>query len=346
MFFCTVKKHFIAILFLSALLFAFRSINELYFAVPPHWPKPEYDFAKNPLTTEKIELGKVLFYDPILSRDNSTSCTSCHSQYTAFAHIDHSLSHGIENRIGTRNAPALVNLAWHKTFMWDGAINHLDMQPLAPITNHDEMDEKIENVVNKLQHSSIYPKLFFNAFHDSIITGEHTLKAISQFVLTIVSANAKYDSVMQQTAHFSVQENKGYELFKTNCATCHKEPLFTNLQFENSGLALDTTLNDIGRMKVTHNNNDSLKFMVPTLRNIEFSGPYMHDGRLKRLDDVLNHYLNGIIPSKTLAVQLKKPIVLSSNEKVDMIAFLLTLTDRKFLFNPKYFYPKDILMKR
>src|ERR1043165_1042433 len=111
------------------------------FYVPPHWPKPQYDFTKNPLTAEKVELGRILFYDPILSRNNKISCASCHSPFTAFAHVDHALSHGIEDRIGTRNAPALMNLAWQGSFMWDGAINHLDMQPLAPIHNQVEMDE-------------------------------------------------------------------------------------------------------------------------------------------------------------------------------------------------------------
>ena len=316
------------------------------FYVPENWPQPVYDFSKNPLTYEKVELGRALFYDPLLSKDNSISCNSCHSQFTAFAHVDHALSHGIDNLIGTRNAPALMNLAWQKSFMWDGAINHLDMQPLAPIANEKEMASNIDSVVKKLQRTKLYPTLFLKAFGDSIITGEHTLKAISQFMLTLISNNSKYDSVMRKQATFTQQEKKGYKLFKINCSGCHLEPLFTNQQFENNGLYVDATLNDIGRMKITLAPNDSLKFKVPSLRNIEFSYPYMHDGRFKKLSDVLNHYTSGIYQSKTLSKKLETPILLSSYDKVDIISFLLTLTDRNFLFKTDYSFPKELLLKQ
>ena len=336
-------RKIIPLILFSLLLFsAFMATKETILPIPKNCPKPSYDFTKNPLTEEKIELGRALFYDPILSRDNTISCTSCHSQFTAFTHVDHDLSHGIENKIGTRNSPSLMNLAWHKSFMWDGAVNHLDVQALAPISNSLEMDEKIENVVKKLQASKIYPKLFFKAYKDSIITGERTLKAISQFMLTLISSNSKYDSVMNKQTQFTAQEKNGYSLFQKNCSSCHKEPLFTNLEFENNGLAVDTFLKDYGRMKVTKNPSDSLKFKVPTLRNIEFSYPYMHDGRFKQLSQVLNHYTKGIKPGKTLSTQLLRPIALNSTEKVDLTAFLLTLTDRKFLFNKQFMYPAHI----
>jgi cytochrome c peroxidase len=315
------------------------------FSIPHNWPKPSYDFSKNPLSSSKVELGRALFYDPILSRDNSISCASCHSPFNAFAHVDHDLSHGIDNKIGTRNAPALMNLAWQRAFMWDGAINHLDMQALFPITHPKEMDEKIENIVAKLQGSKLYPTLYLEAFGDSSITGEHTLKAISQFMLTLVTCNSKYDSVMRKEAIFSEQEKKGYMLFKEHCASCHTEPLFTNLNYENNGLELDTSLNDYGRMLVTKSNKDSLKFKVPSLRNSEFSYPYMHDGRFKKLSEVILHYTNGIIASPTLATQLNKPINLSSNQRVDLLAFLLCLSDKKFLFDQRYSYPKKVFSK-
>lgn len=321
-------------------LCAFQISKEPLFSVPTTWPKPAYDFSKNPLTLNKVELGRALFYDPLLSKNNQISCVSCHSPFTAFTHVDHDLSHGIDDRIGTRNSPALMNLAWHKSFMWDGAINHLDMQALAPISHPDEMGEKIESVVKKLQKSKHYPTLFYKAFGDSMITGEHTLKAMSQFMLTLVSSNSKYDSVMRKQAQFTAQQKNGYALFQKNCAACHAEPLFTNLQFENNGLAVDTTLNDYGRMRITKNKTDSLKFKVPTLRNIEFSFPYMHDGRFKTIAAVLKHYTSGVKQSQTLSVHLQKPMVLSSNDKVDLTAFLLTLTDKSFLFNTKYGFPK------
>lgn len=337
-----MKNKFLLFILLCSIIVAFHSDTNTPFKVPQHFPKPVYDFSKNPMSDNKIQLGRALFYDPILSRNNMISCASCHSQFSAFTHVDHALSHGIEDKIGIRNSPALMNLAWQKTFMRDGGINHLDVQSLAPISNPLEMDEKITTVVSKLQSSKLYPNLFYKAFGDSIVTGEHTLKSISQFMLTLVSSNSKYDSVMRKQVEFSEQENKGYALFKKNCSSCHTEPLFTNDDFKNNGIAIDTTLNDFGRYGVTKNPSDSLKFKVPTLRNIEFSYPYMHDGRFKKLSQVLTHYTSGIEKNKTLSSELQKPIVLSANEKVDIIAFLLTLTDKSFLFNPEYFYPKEI----
>ncbi len=341
-----MKKVFVLILIASFIILSFKSSNDYQFVVPVKWPKPFYDFSKNNLSNKKIELGRALFYEPLLSRNNTISCSSCHSQFTAFTHIDHSLSHGIDDRIGKRNSPALMNLAWHNSLMWDGAINHLDMQALAPISNPDEMDEKIEHVVMKLQASKMYPSLFLNAFNDSIITGEHLLKSISQFLVTLVSSNSKYDSVMRQESDFTIQEKNGYKLFKTNCAECHTEPLFTNLKFEINGLPIDTILNDKGRMNVTHIPKDSLKFKVPTLRNIQFSYPYMHDGRFKKLSEVLTHYTEGFQGGVTLSPKLQKKIILSSNERVDLIAFLFTLTDRSFLFNKDYSYPKNIFFPK
>ena len=339
-----MKKGLIVI-FIVLFVSGFRPIDTELFVVPKYFPKPVYDFSKNPFSNNKILLGRALFYDPILSRNNMISCASCHSQFTAFAHVDHALSHGIEDRIGFRNAPVLINLAWSKSFMYDGAINHLDMQALAPISSPTEMDESLDHVVSKLQHSKIYPELFYQAFGDSEITGEHTLKAISQFMLTLISSNSKYDSVMSNQSYFTEQEENGYRLFKKNCSSCHTEPLFTNNDFRNNGLPIDTTLKDFGRYRVTKNKLDSIKFKVPTLRNIEFSYPYMHDGRFKKLSEVLNHYTKDIQQSETLSEELRHPITLTSNDKVDITAFLLTLTDKSFLFNPQYYYPKEILLK-
>lgn len=300
---------------------------------PPYWPKPVYDFAKNPITKQGIELGRRLFYDPVLSRDSTVSCSSCHLSFTAFTHVDHALSHGIEDRIGTRNSPALMNLAWAKHFMWDGAISHLDFQALAPLSQPTEMDHSIEKVVQIIQAKPVYKTLFFRAFGDSTVTGERFLKALSQFELTLISANSKYDRMIQGQEQFTEQEQNGYRVFQKNCASCHTEPFFTNQLFEKNGLPLDTILKDFGRMKITQLSNDSLKFKVPTLRNIEFSYPYMHDGRFKKLREVINHY------AQTTAIRQK--IELQPNEKADLVAFLLTLTDQKFLFNTDLSFPRD-----
>ena len=334
----------LSIVFILVILVSgFSSLAEYKFHYPKNWPKPDYDFSKNKLSEDKIYLGRVLFYDPILSKDSSISCASCHSPFNAFAHTDHDLSHGINDRIGIRNAPALFNLAWHQVFMWDGAINHLDVQALAPIHHKDEMDENLDNVVGKLNRSKFYQKLFKKAFKENQIDGEKILKALAQFQLTLISAESKYDSVKRGQAFFTEKERKGYELFKTHCNSCHVEPLFSNFKFANNGLAVDTSLNDPGRMKTTLDPVDSLYFKIPSLRNLSYTYPYMHDGRFKKLSQVINHYVDGIIGYSNLSDELKKPIRLNSNEKVELIAFLLTLNDRQFVFNKNYGFPKNIL---
>ncbi len=309
--------------------------------IPAGWPSPSYDFSKNPLTKEGIALGRKLFYDPILSVDSIVSCSSCHLSYTAFTHVDHAVSHGIHDRIGTRNSPALMNLAWSTSFMWDGAVNHLDVQALAPIAHPDEMGEDVAHVITKLERSSTYPRLFRSAFGDSTVTGERMLKALSQFELTLISANSKYDRVMAGTEKFTEQETNGYVLFRANCNSCHRAPLFTTGAFANNGLAVDTTYRDAGRMKITGEPADSLKFKIPTLRNIEFSFPYMHDGRFKSLRNVLDHYAEGLLHSTMLASELRDGVVLSKDERTDLMAFLLTLSDREFCFNPDHAFPRE-----
>ena len=336
------SKSVLLLVLATALLSATQSgLSKIELEYPEYWPKPLYDFEKSPLSKEGIALGRTLFYDPILSADSTISCSNCHLVYTAFTHVDHQLSHGIRDSIGTRNSPALMNLAWSKHFMWDGAVNHLDMQALAPITHPAEMGETLPNILAKLQRSSSYPQLFRTVFGDSIITGQHLLKALAQFQLTLVSSHSKYDKFKAGEAEFTEQEQLGYALFRSKCESCHKEPLFTNGEFANSGLPMDTTLNDLGRMNITKNTSDSLLFKVPTLRNIEFSYPYMHDGRFNTIRQVLNHYDKGVVHSKTLAIELENGTPLTSKEKVDLTAFLLTLTDKDFLFNPDFAYPKN-----
>lgn len=340
-----MKKGFILIIIiLFTTAFILKPEEEAIFYIPKGWTKPVYDFTQNPVSPAKVKLGRALFYDPILSRNNTISCASCHSQYTAFAHIDHKLSHGIDDKIGNRNAPSLVNLAWSDQFMWDGSIHHLDAQAIAPISNPLEMDEKMDHVVSKLQASKLYRGLFKEAYGDSLVTGEHTLKAVSQFMTTLISSQSKYDKIQQKVPGYSFTESekKGYRLFQHNCAVCHREPLFTTNQYENNGLQPDSILKDVGRMKITLNPKDSLLFKVPSLRNVEVTAPYMHDGRYANLSMVLFHYTNNIYHTKSLAKPLKKRIVLSEKDKGDLIAFLKTLTDEAFLRNPKYSYPRAL----
>lgn len=335
------KRFFLVMLFP---LLAFSVYESLIPDIPGHFPKPVYNFNKEPLSYSKIELGRMLFYDPILSKDGKISCSSCHSSFNAFSHTDHALSHGIHDSIGKRNAPALFNIAWQRNFMWDGAINHIEVQALAPISNEKEMGENIENIRRKLQQDIKYPGLFYEAFGDSVITGQHILKALAQFELTLISSYSKYDSVKNGDATFSEQEKKGYKLFLKNCNSCHQEPLFSSYQFANNGLPVDLNLNDYGRWHITKNTRDSLLFKIPSLRNLSYTYPYMHDGRFRKLYQVLNHYTSGIKPSHTLSPQLRNGIRLTPDEKVDLIAFLLTLNDKEFIFDKKYQFPKEALL--
>lgn len=307
--------------------------------IPKGFPAIQYNFTVNPLTKEGIELGRRLFYEGKLSKDGYFPCASCHQQFAAFATYEHDLSHGFNNQFTTRNAPGLFNLAWQKEFMWDGGINHLDVQPLAPITAPNEMAEDLKTVVQKLKDDTHYPPLFLAAFGTSDITSQRMLWALSQFMVSLVSANSKYDQMKRGEAVFSGSEQKGYEIFKVKCAHCHQEPLFTDNSYRNNGLLLNTYLNDYGRMGITQKNEDSLKFKVPSLRNVALTFPYMHDGRFWKLTDVLKHYVSGMQQGGTLDPNLNGGVTLSAEEQAHVVSFLNTLTDTTFIKNPQFAQP-------
>ncbi len=341
-----IKRTILFIVVLVILSAGFIGINKnqsiakrVPFVVPKGWPQPVYDFSKNPLSEEGIALGKQLFYDTQLSKDGTISCGSCHQQFGAFNSYDHPLSHGLENALTTRNAPALFNLAWQKEFMWDGGINHLDLQPLAPITAHNEMGEDIANVLAKLKKTKQYPKLFKAAFGDETINTQRLGKALSQFLLTMVSSNSKYDQVMRGEDSFLLPEKLGHAIFKTKCAQCHAEPLFTDYSYRNIGIPLEPYLNDIGRMTITNDASDSLKFKVPSLRNVVVSFPYGHDGRFFSLMNVFEHYRNHMQIGPTTDAVLKNKLPLSNYEIGQLRAFLQTLTDSVFLKDPRFAEP-------
>lgn len=309
------------------------------FKIPKGWPKPVYDFSKNPLTEEGIALGKELFYEVQFSKDAQFSCGSCHQQFGAFNTYDHNLSHGVDNSLTTRNAPGLFNLAWQKEFMWDGGINHLDLQPLAPITAHNEMGESIEAVISKLRADKKYPKMFKAAFGDEMINYLRIGKALSQFMLQLVSSNSKYDRVMRGEDTFILPEKLGYEIFQKKCTSCHTEPMFTDYTYRNIGVAGDRFLNDLGRMKITGDSNDSLKFRVPSLRNVAITFPYGHDGRFFSLLNVFEHYRKNMVPDTYTDPMLQKKLPLSNFEIGQLTAFLNTLTDTVFLKDPRFAPP-------
>lgn len=306
--------------------------------VPKGWPEPVYKFQNNPLSENGFILGRALFYETLLSRDNTISCGSCHQQFVAFAHADHDLSHGVDGLIGDRNSPGLFNLNWQPNFMWDGGVNHIEVQPLAPITNPVEMDETLPSVITKLKASEKYRLLFKNAFGDENVTTERIFKAMAQFMGMLYSYNSKYDLHIrgEKGGTFTEQEATGYSVFKQKCANCHKEPLFSDFSFRNNGLSVNTILQDSGRMRITNDPADRYKFKVPSLRNVYLTAPYMHDGRFTSIDAVLNHYTSGIVSSPTLDPLLQSGIQLSTDEKQQLIAFLKTLSDYKFIFDNRF----------
>lgn len=310
------------------------ALKDLKFEIPEGFPQPHYNFEGNEVTKERFELGRKLFYDPILSRTNTISCGSCHQQFSAFSQIDHPVSHGVDDLLGTRNSPVLFNLAWHKEFMWDGGVNHIEVQPFAPIENPVEMDETLLNVIQKLNASNNYKKLFKEAYNVDSASTKYMALAISQFMAMMVSADSKYDKFIRNEETFSADENEGYQIFQQKCATCHKPPLFTDLSYRNNGL--DDTFQDEGRKMITQNISDLGKFKVPTLRNIALSYPYMHDGRLITLDQVLEHYNSGIKQSSTLDPILQNGITLTADDKAKLKSFLNTLTDNTFTKDKRF----------
>ncbi|MDR6514088.1 cytochrome-c peroxidase [Chryseobacterium camelliae] len=338
--YCRAFKLKPAGLLLLFVLMAFYSLQDIPLVYPSYFPVPAYDFKARPLKRAVIQLGRKLFYDPVLSRSNTVSCSSCHQQEHAFYDAGNRLSKGIEDGIGDRNSPAIFNLAWQKTFMWDGSVGNIDVQALAPINHPKEMGEDINAVVRKLNASKEYRTLFYRSFGDSLATAERAMKALSQFQLTIVSANSKYDRVKQGKATFTGKEIKGYELFRKNCNSCHTEPLFSGYGFANNGLPVNPDLKDYGKWNKTMEPQDRLMFKIPSLRNLAYTYPYMHDGRFGTLYEVLEHYEKGIVKSPGLAKELQQPIVFNAEEKEALLTFLATLNDSTLVSDSSFRKPE------
>lgn len=312
----------------------------IQFDVPPGFPDPVYKFENNSPTMQGFELGKRLFYDGRLSKDGNFPCASCHQQFAAFATFDHPFSHGFNNQFTTRNAPGLFNVVWMREMHWDGGINHLEVQPLAPITAENEMAETIENVIAKLKDDPQYPKMFKTVFGDEEINTQRMLKALTQFVAMLVSADSKYDKVKKGIATFTEGEEAGYKVFQAKCAACHTEPLFTDHSFRNTGLPVNELLQDMGRLQITGNSSDSLKFKVPSLRNVYATFPYGHDGRFYSIGAVIDHYRFGVESSSTTDPLVKGKIAISDYEKLDLLEFLHTLTDSTFISDQRFAQPE------
>jgi cytochrome c peroxidase len=300
----------------------------------------------NPQTEEGIALGKKLFFDPILSSNNTQACANCHAPENAFTDSSR-FSDGVDGFFGNRNSMPLFNLAWNydEKFFWDGNTFSLEHQALVPVTDPIEMNNTWRDVEQKLKQHTEYPELFEKAFGTTTIDSSLVTKAIAQFERTLISANSKFDKYLLGEIELTPQELNGFNIFmdeaKGDCFHCHgsdKNPLWTDNIFHNNGL--DETFTDLGLGAITGDPADNGKFKSPSLRNLVFTAPYMHDGRFATLEDVINHYSEGLKNSTTIDPLMKKVsqggVGLSENDKADLKAFLLSLSDSEFINNPSF----------
>ena len=316
---------------------------------------PTPDFNGNPLTVEGVKLGRMLFYEKMLSKDNSISCGSCHLQEKGFSDPDQ-FSEGVEGSLGKRQAMSVFNTAWHTNeFFWDGRSHLLRDQSLKPIEDELEMNETLENVVEKLSQEDAYRGQFIKVFGDQQITSERMSLALEQFMNSIVSNQSKYDMFQTGTVNLTESEERGRELFfaeynpsfpetsGADCAHCHGGNNFSNNRYMNNGLDEEADQDDVGRQEVTGDARDKAKFKVTSLRNIELTAPYMHDGRFTTLEQVVDHYNDGIKLSPTLDPALEYTtqtgLMLTDQDKADLVAFLKTLTDETLAIDERYSDP-------
>jgi cytochrome c peroxidase len=297
----------------------------------------------NPLIIERFDLGKKIFFDKRVSINDAQSCADCHSPAKAFTD-GRRVARGAEGDLGERNSMPLFNLAWKKEFFWDGRAKSLREQVLQPIQNPIEMHQSLTNLVIKLtQITNGYPALFSAAFGSPEITAEKISLALENYLLTLTSFDAKFDRVLRGEEQFSPEEQRGFELFSTeydprrgqfgaDCFHCHGGPLFQSQTFANNGL--DAKAADSGRGKISGKTSDDGKFSTPSLRNVALTAPYMHDGRIRTLDEVVEHYSTGVVRSATLDPNLAKHpdggVPLTAADKRALVAFLRTLTDSQF----------------
>ena len=354
-----MKKYFLLLLLFSILFVSCsnkdNAIEEEYTPIPYSLEVPELFQQKliaplipinNPLTEEGIALGEKLFFDKKLSKDNTQSCASCHNPRNSFTDSLR-FSLGVDGFPGSRNSMPLFNLAWNfnDKFAWDGKELSLERQALEPVRNPIEMHSSWPNVALKLQQDQEYPSMFLYAFGTERIDSTLVTKAIAQFERTLISGNTKFDQYLLGNTSLSQQELNGFTIFmsedKGDCFHCHgsdNNPLWTDNDFHNNDL--DTSFNDLGLGAVTGDPNDNGKFKSPSLRNLVYTAPYMHDGRFSTLEEVINHYSEGLQNSSTIDPLMKKVnqggVQLTPLEKADLKAFLITLTDDDFINNPSF----------
>lgn len=303
--------------------------------VPAGFPAPDIP-SDNALTSLRIALGKRLFYDPVLSRDSTLSCASCHKQSLAFADST-ATSPGVDGRPGKRNAPSLANVAYQVRLLREGGVPTLEMQVLVPVQEHNEFDFNILDIAERLQKNPDYVDMAWQAYGrlpDAFVI----TRGIAAFERTLLSGNSAFDQWYFQGKMTALPPaaRRGYELFnseKTGCANCHSGFLLTNQGYANNGLY--EVYQDSGRMRLTGLESDRGVFKIPSLRNIGITAPYMHDGSLSSLEAVIDHYQSGgrMHPNRSL---LLHPFILTAQERLDLLAFLNSLTDESFLHNPEF----------
>lgn len=328
--------------------------NEPYVLEYGSLPTPNFPID-NPLTVEGVKLGRLLFYDKLLSKDESISCGTCHVQENGFSDTN-KFSIGVLGLPGGRQAMTTVNMLWNSNqFFWDGRANLLRDQSLLPIQDSLEMHETLPSIIAKLEASSLYRNQFKKAFGSNEINSNKVSLALEQFMNSIVSFNSKFDKAERGEAVYSESEKRGKVLFFTeynaffpsasgaDCVHCHSGNNFENDLYMNNGLDSDADMMDDGRMGASGNSGDKGKFKVPSLRNIELTFPYMHDGRFNTLEEVVDHYNSGIVTSSTVDPAIENTRVtglfLTDQDKVDLVNFLKTLTDKEMVNNPAFSSP-------
>jgi cytochrome c peroxidase len=327
--------------------------------LPPHFrgrPVQRFDNTPpdNPITDHGATLGCVLFYDTRLSVNNTISCASCHQQKHAFS-APTRFSKGFDGRETDRNAMSLVNLRFNPTgrFFWDERAATLEQQVLKPIENKLEMGHDLNRLVVLLAADPTYPELFRKAFGDPAVTKERIARALAQFVRSLISCRSKYDegvakapSLRADFANFTARENHGKRIFLDRCAVCHLPPgqaaVFQLPAPRNNGLDADARVADLGVADVTFSPFDAGRFRSPDLRNVEYTAPYMHDGRFATLEEVVEFYSSGVKSHPNLDGPLRGPrqrLRPDDAEKAALVAFLKTLSDPHFLTDPRFSDP-------
>lgn len=337
-FYLIVKRYFIFFIFFSSALLSACISSSLFsdskviskITIPDGFPQINFP-DDNVFKKERWLLGKKLFYDKQLSKDSSVSCASCHQPENAFSDTV-ALSIGFKKSSGTQNAPTLANVAYLPYFTRLGGVSTLEKQILVPIQEHNEFNFNIIEIAKRLQTNKDYNSLSLKAYNRNLDYYVIT-RAIANFERSLISGESKYDQFRSGKIKLNEKEFNGFKLFfseKTNCNACHSGFNFSNYSFENTGLY--EVYADIGRKRLTDNEEDLSKFKVPTLRNVELTGPYMHDGSILTLEEVVKHYNSGGKVNKQKN-KLIRPLNLSESEMVDLVAFLKTLTDKKFCNN-------------